>query len=174
MNMSNHSKRLYLVHSQMGVERPALQAIYGRMSTNIQGALHGRRHLEAISLCELAMSHCLSVRKSWLQDGRDDNPQFASINLLISELTATPPHGVTETDQVATVLYAQVRDWYDDKCRMLPDLMMMGAGAENRQTSDPQVVSLAEKGFFLWQLMAALMEHLNAQHHQQDRVARYS
>lgn len=172
--MSKRNKKLYLVHSQMEVERPPLQTVYGRMSSNIQSALHVERYLEAISLCELAMSHCLGVRTAWLQNGQGDNPQFTSINLLIAELTEARQQAILEPDQVATVLYAQVRDWYNDKCQMLPGLMMIGASAKTSHSGDPRIAALAEKGFFLWQLMAALMEHLNVQHCQQDLYTKVS
>jgi hypothetical protein len=144
------------------------------MSTNIQNALHARHYLEAISLCELAMTHCLGVRKSLLQSGGDDNPEFASINSLILDLINDGHAPILETDRVATVLYTQVRDWYEDKCSMLPGLMILGLSGKRQKPDDPLLAAVAEKGLFLWQLMAALMEHLNAQHHQQDRVARYS
>lgn len=172
--MSKQKKTLYLVHSQLAVEPAALQAIYGRMSTNIQNALHKRDYLQAVSLCELAMSHCLGVRKAWLQNERDDNPQFASISSLIRELTEDSQGGARETDQVATVLYSQIRDWYEDKCRVLPGLMMVGACGRKQQLHDTVVATLAEKGSFLWQLMAALMEHLNVRRQQHDRIAEYS
>jgi hypothetical protein len=172
--MDKRKKRLYLVHSQSKAGAPSLQTTYGRMSTSIQNALHAGHYLEAISLCELAMTHCLGVRRSLLQSGCEDNPEFESINSLILDLI-NDGHGLaTETDQVATVLYAQVRDWYEDKCRRLPGLMIAGLSGGRRDSDEPLIETVAEKGLFLWQLMAALMEHLNSQHHQQDRIARYS
>ncbi|MGC2165673.1 MAG: hypothetical protein WA632_06640 [Gallionella sp.] len=168
--MGKQKKRLYLVHSQEDVERTTLQAVYGRMSTSIQNAMHNKQCLEAISLCELAIMHGLGVRKAWLQEAGDKNLQFASISSLIHELTEDHNHGSLEVNQVATVLYKQIGEWYDDKCRMLPELIIHGQSGGIQGVQDSLIEAIAVKGAFLWQLMAALMGHLNVEPETCDRL----